>query len=64
MAWAGGRWDSVTQLTMRIAEVVLQNALGTTPPVGSYKVTNMFVDPLSGKLFVEYENTPIPIEEE
>ena len=58
-----GRWDSVAQLTMRIAEVVLQEALKTAPPVGSYKVVNMFVDPLSGKLYVDYEKTPV-IEEE
>lgn len=63
--WAGGRWDSVAVLTMRITEVVTQSkTLHTAPPVGAYKVTNLFVDPLSGKLFVDYDDIPVPIKEE
>ena len=30
----------------------------STPPTGSFKVTNLYVDPLTGKLTIEYDNTP------
>lgn len=29
-------------------------------PVGKYKVTNIYVDPATGKLVVEYDDTPQP----
>ena len=31
----------------------------TTPPVDKYKVKNLFVDPETGKLEVEYDDTPV-----
>jgi hypothetical protein len=32
--------------------------IASVPPTGSYKVVNMFVDPLTGKLTIEYDDTP------
>jgi hypothetical protein len=29
------------------------------PPTGKCKVTNLYVDPLTGKLTIEYDNIPI-----
>lgn len=30
------------------------------PPTGKYQVKNLYVDPATGKLVVEYEDTPAP----
>jgi hypothetical protein len=34
--------------------------LNSTPPSGHFKVKNLYVDSTTGKLVVEYENTPAP----
>ena len=31
----------------------------SNPPSGKYKVVNLFVDPSSGRLTVQYDDTPI-----
>jgi hypothetical protein len=31
----------------------------STPPTGYYKVVNIYVNPATGKLTIEYDNTPI-----
>jgi len=43
----------------RVLEIVLERATGFDPPDGTYKVTNIFVNPATGKLTVEYDDTPI-----
>jgi len=30
------------------------------PPSGKYKVTNLYVDSITGKLVIEYDNNPVP----
>jgi len=34
--------------------------LTSNPPQGAYKVINLWVDPDSGKLTIQYDNTPTP----
>jgi len=34
--------------------------LQSSPPPGHYKVTNLYVDPATGKLVVQYDTTPTP----
>ena len=43
----------------RVLEIVLESAVGFDPPDGTYKVTNIYVNPVTGKLTVEYDDTPI-----
>ena len=38
--------------------VVYKDTVKTDPPEGKYKVKNLFVDPSTGKLEVEYEDIP------
>ena len=33
--------------------------IASVPPTGYYKVVNIYVNPATGKLTVEYDNTPI-----
>ena len=40
-------------------ETSIPIGIGTNPPTGKYKVTNLWVDPLTGKLTVEYDDTPV-----
>lgn len=54
-----GAWDTVAKLTMQISEIIFEKALKITVPDGAYKVTNLYVDPTSGKLIIEYEDNPI-----
>ena len=57
--WRGGAWDTVAKLTMEISEVIFQKALKAEAPVDAYKVTNLYVDPIKGKLIIEYEDIPV-----
>lgn len=45
----------------RVIEIVfeLSEGAGFDPPEGSYKVTNIYVNPVTGKLHVEYEDIPV-----
>lgn len=36
------------------------DGLTSSPPSGKCKVTNLYVDPVSGKLTIEYDNNPVP----
>lgn len=38
--------------------IVKEKTIKSEPPIGKYKVTNLYVDPENGKLTVEFENTP------
>ena len=33
--------------------------IASVPPTGSFKVVNIYVEPSTGKLTIEYDNTPI-----
>jgi len=33
--------------------------IGSKPPLGKYKITNLYVDPNSGKQITEYDDTPM-----
>jgi len=39
---------------------VPSEAIVSSPPSGKCKVTNIFVDPMTGKCTVEYEGIPVP----
>ena len=39
--------------------VVVDDHISTDPPVGKYKVRNLWVDPATGKLDVDYDDTPV-----
>lgn len=57
-----GMWssDGVSWNRLGVAPTAEQlGAIVTSPPSGKCKVTNLFVDPSTGKLAVEYEDTPI-----
>ena len=47
--WRGGAWDSLSKL---------KKALILETPEGMYKVKNLYVDPTTGNLIIEYEDTP------
>jgi len=38
--------------------ILKTRAIKSDPPTGSYKVTNLYVDPDSGKLVVEFDDIP------
>ena len=40
-------------------EVVVTNQVATNPPAGEYRVTNLYVNPDTGKLEVEFDDTPV-----
>lgn len=40
--------------------LVVDGVIASQPPSGKYKVTNLYVDPVTGKLVVEYDDTPTP----
>jgi len=42
-----------------VLEVIIKDQVVTSPPQGKNKVTNLFVDPETGKLEVEYDDAPI-----
>ena len=39
---------------------IKRDGIKSTPPSGKYRVTNLYVDPDTGKLTVEFDNIPIP----
>jgi len=50
--------DSAIETTIDF--LLKQRAIKSDPPSGKYRVLNLFVDPSSGKLTVQYDDTPIP----
>ena len=38
---------------------VLSKALQIKPPLGAFRVTNLYVDPITKKLVVEYDDEPV-----
>ena len=36
----------------------VQPTLKSDPPTGKYKVINLYVDPATGKLIIEYDDIP------
>lgn len=47
--------DTLANLRSKVSDAGL---VASTPPVSKCKVTNLYVDPETGKLVVEYDNTP------
>jgi len=41
-----------------ISTIATGGGIASTPPVGSFKVVNIYVEPSTGKLTIEYDNTP------
>ena len=56
-AW---HWEEASSPTVGLATQAALNTAVSNPPSGKCKVTNLFVDPVTGKLVVEYDNTPTP----
>ena len=65
--------DRVQQLQMGVAGLIVKSrdqygamhestispgGVTSNPPSGKYKVTNIYVDPVTGKLTVQYDDTP------
>lgn len=45
--------------TVSILNQEIVNKTSSNPPVGKYKVINLYIDPATNKLIVEYDNTPL-----
>jgi hypothetical protein len=50
--------DCIQVKITQIPEFVI--GVTSVPPSGKYKVRNFWVDPVTGKLTVEYDDTPVP----
>ena len=37
---------------------LITTKINSNPPVGKCKITNIYVDPITGKTIIEYEDTP------
>jgi hypothetical protein len=46
-------------VNVEVAEVVSTEGLNTAPPQGKCPVVNLYVDPTTGRLMVEYDDTPV-----
>jgi len=46
-------------VNVEVGEVTEVTGIETTPPTGKYRVTNLFVDPDTGRFTVEYDDTPV-----
>ena len=56
----GDTWDGSTFIPGVPPSIANQPvAVVTDPPPGKYRVTQLYVDPLTNKLVVEYDNTPV-----
>jgi len=42
-----------------VGTVQTTDGLTVAPPTGKYQVTNLYVDPDTGRLVVEYDDTPV-----
>ena len=51
--------DPVTFYVTAEPYILPDDVLQSQPPSGKYVVTNLFFDPSTGKLTVEYDDTPI-----
>ncbi len=51
-----------TETKITFADDTEQTTAGfiSKPPSGKYKVVNIYVDPTTGKVVVQYEDTPVP----
>ena len=47
-------------VNVEVGEVNSVSGLATTPPQGKCKIVNMYVDPSTGKVVVQYDDTPTP----
>lgn len=47
------------ELDETISKVFYDSIVVSDPPVGYYRVTNLYVNPTNGKLIIIYDNTPV-----
>ena len=60
-------WDTATNTCgikrqkslLELINLKGEDSIASSAPVGKYKVVNMYVDPSTGKLTVEYDDTPV-----
>ena len=60
-------WDTATDTCgikrqkslLELINLKGEDSIASSAPVGMYKVVNMYVDPATGKLSVEYDDTPV-----
>jgi hypothetical protein len=50
----GGIWPDPDNIWPKSLGIIKSN-----PPKGKYRVTNLYVDPDTGRLEIEYDNTPV-----
>ena len=55
----GIEWKRLGGIIVAASESPTPGYLPSNPPVGKCVVSNLYVDPSTGKLSVEYEDTPI-----
>jgi len=46
-------------VNVNVEEVTEVSGVNTSPPTDKYRVTNLYVDPTTGRLVVEYDDTPV-----
>jgi len=46
-------------VNVEVEEVKEITGIETAPPTGKYRVTNLFVDPDTGRFTVEYDDEPV-----
>ena len=46
-------------VNVNVEEVQEIVGINTTPPTDKYRVVNLYVDPSTGRLVVEYDDTPV-----
>jgi len=52
--------DNANIQTHKLADgIVIEKALKINPPSGYFMVTNLYVDPVTKKLIVEYDDVPV-----
>ena len=52
--------ESIRAFTDAILAAAGLSELKSVPPSGKCKVTNIYVDPVTGKVIVDYDDTPVP----
>ena len=46
-------------VNVSVDEVTEVTGITTIPPVGKYRITNIYVDPDTGRVNIEYDDTPV-----
>ena len=51
-------WSVPKSINSRFFNSIAFRGVVSHPPEGMYRITNMFVNPKSGKIVIEYDNEP------